>query len=400
MWTEVPRKTHIGTLERCAKVADMATQKIARRRSWGTLRTMRNGRIQASYIAENGHRYYATHTYDTRMDAEGWLANERKLIELGEWTLPESRAAAKAVATATVREYADRWLAERDLAPKTRALYRDLLDGRILPVLGDETVRAVTPATVRAWWVGLGKKTPTRNTHAYQLLKTIFNTAREDRAVAENPCQIKTAGRPPKPRDVQALTPAELEKVAEAVSETYRAAVPVAAWCGLRFGELIELRRKDVHVFGDRMVLKIRRAATRVDNKLVIGPPKTDAGIRDVSVPPHVAEILRGHMKARTGRGPEAFVFTTTRGQRLSTTAFTKAVKAGFASVGKPDMRVHDLRHVGATLAAQAGATTKELMRRIGHTTPAMAMRYQIAAADRDAAIAEAMSRMVGDVSP
>jgi integrase len=105
-------------------------------------------------------------------------------------------------------------------------------------------------------------------------------------------------------------------------------------------------------------------------------------------------------MKVHTGRGPEAFVFTTTRGQRLSTTAFTKAVKAGFASVGKPDMRVHDLRHVGATLAAQAGATTKELMRRIGHTTPAMAMRYQIAAADRDAAIAEAMSRMVADVSP
>jgi hypothetical protein len=87
----------------------------------------------------------------------------------------------------TVREYADQWLVERDLAPKTRALYRELLDSRILPVLGDEMMRAVTPATVRAWWVGLGKKTPTRNTHAYQLLKTIFNTAREDRAVAETP---------------------------------------------------------------------------------------------------------------------------------------------------------------------------------------------------------------------
>ena len=104
--------------------------------------------------------------------------------------------------------------------------------------------------------VGLGKKTPTRNAHAYQLVKTIFNTAREDKLITENPCQIKTAGRPPKPRDVQALTPAELVKVAEAAPEAYRAAVPVAAWCGLRFGELIELRRKDVHVSGDRTVLK------------------------------------------------------------------------------------------------------------------------------------------------
>ena len=88
--------------------------------------------------------------------------------------------------------------------------------------------------------------------------------------------------------------------------------------------------------------------------------------------------------------------YNTTRGLRLSKTAFTKTVKAGFASVGKPDMRVHDLRHVGATLAAQAGATTKELMSRIGHTTPAMAMRYQIAAQERDAVIADRLSELAG----
>ncbi len=355
---------------------------------------MRNGRVQASYIADDGHRYYAAHTYDTRVDAEGWLSNERKLIELGGWSPPESRAAAKAVAGITVGEYAEKWLTQRDLTPKTAALYRDLLDRRILPDLGDEILRAVSPAMVRAWWVGMGKKTPTRNTHAYQLFRAIFNTAREDKLVTENPCQIKTAGKPPKPRDVQAVTPAELQKVAEAAPETYRAAVPLAAWCGLRFGELIELRRKDVHVSGDRVVLKIRRAATYIDNKVVTGPPKTDAGIRDVTVPPHVAEMLRAHMAAHTGKSPDAFVFTTTRGLRLSKTAFTKSVKHGFASVGKPDMRVHDLRHVGATLAAQAGATTKELMRRIGHTTPAMAMRYQIAAAERDAAIADKLSEL------
>jgi integrase len=179
-------------------------------------------------------------------------------------------------------------------------------------------LRAISPATVRAWWVGLGKKTPTSSTHAYQLLRAIFNTAREDKLITENPCQIKTAGKPPKPRDVQPLTPAELVKVAEAAPETYRAAVPLAAWCGLRFGELIELRRKDVHTSGHQMVLKIRRAATPVDGKVVVGSPKTDAGIRDVTVPPHVAELLRAHMAAHTGRGPGSFVFTTTRGRRLS----------------------------------------------------------------------------------
>jgi integrase len=356
---------------------------------------MRNGRVQASYIYDgDGKRYYALHTYDNRTDAEGWLANERKLMELGEWSPPESRAALKALTGVTLREYSEQWMKHRDLTPKTHALYTRLLKTRILPDLGDEILRAVTPVKVRAWWVGLGKDTPTSNTHAYQLLKAIYNTAVEDKAATENPCQIKSAGKPPKPRDVKPLTPAELDKVAESAPVQYRIAVPVIAWCGLRFGELIELRRKDVHDDGERVTLRIRRAATRVDNRLEVGRPKTDASIRDVTVPPHVAEQLRDHMRKRTGRGPESFLFTTTRGQRLSTTAFTKVVKRGFASINKPDMRIHDLRHVGATLAAQAGATTKELMSRLGHTTPGMAMRYQIAAQERDAKIAEAMSKL------
>ncbi|MCV6982986.1 site-specific integrase [Mycolicibacterium pulveris] len=357
---------------------------------------MRNGRVQASYVADDGRRYYAAHTYDTRMDAEGWLANERRLIESGDWTPPDTRAATKLAGTVLLREYVNGWLLERDLTPKTRALYADLLNSRILPVLGEEMLRNVSPGMVRAWWIGLGKATPTRNAHAYQLLRTIFNTAVADKVVSENPCQIKSAGKAPKPRDVRPLTPDELEQVADAVPEKYRAAVPVAAWCGLRFGELIELRRKDVYTVDGNTVLRIRRVATRVGNRIEVGPPKTDAGIRDVTVPPHVAETLRRHMRVNTGQGPESFLFTTTRGQRLSTTAFTKAVKVGFANVGKPEMRVHDLRHVGATLAAQAGATTKELMRRIGHTTPAMAMRYQIAADERDAAIAREMTRLAG----
>jgi integrase len=374
----------------------MAKKKSQRRRTWGTLRPLPSGNIRASYTADDGCVYYATRTFSTKMDAEAWLADERKLLDRGEWTPPGDRAKLAALTGVTLREYTEQWLEHRDLTPKTYALYSRLLDSRILPDLGDEILRAVTPARVRAWWVDLGKRltTPTSNTQAYQLLKAVYNTAVEDRAAAENPCQIKSAGKPPKARDVKPLTPTELVRVAESAPEQYRVAVPVAAWCGLRFGELIELRRKDVHDDGERVTLKIRRAATRVENKLVVGPPKTDAGIRDVTVPPHVATQLREHMTKRTGKGPEAFVFTTTRGKRLSTTAFTKSVKAGFAAVGKEDMRIHDLRHVGATLAAQAGATTKELMSRIGHTTPAMAMRYQIAAQERDAVIADKLSEL------
>lgn len=136
---------------------------------------------RASYTADDGMVYYATRTFDAKVDAEGWLANERKLLDIGEWTPPETRVATKAAASITLHDYAEKWLEQRDLTPKTRALYKDLLKSRIEPQLGDETLRAVTPAMARIWWIGLGKETPTRNTHAYQLLKAIYNTAVGDK---------------------------------------------------------------------------------------------------------------------------------------------------------------------------------------------------------------------------
>jgi len=74
---------------------------------------------------------------------------------------------------------------------------------------------------------------------------------------------------------------------------------------------------------------------------------------------------------------------------------FGKRFDAARAAAGRPDLHFHDLRHTGAVLAAQTGATLAELMARLGHSTPGAAMRYQHAAAGRDKAIAEALSRLV-----
>ena len=65
-----------------------------------------------------------------------------------------------------------------------------------------------------------------------------------------------------------------------------RLMVLLAAWCGLRFGELTELRRSDVDLKNGR--IKIRRAVVRVDGKAIVGTPKSDAGTRDVAIPPHL----------------------------------------------------------------------------------------------------------------
>lgn len=375
-----------------------SSSRSSTRRGFGKIRqtSSKVKRYQASYadpFVGNAIRHNAPKTFSAKIDAERWLSDELRLIERGEWTPPADRTAAKRAKVITVREYAETWHAERDLAPKTKALYRRLLDSRILPHLGDRVITDVSPAVIRSWWAALGKDgTPTTSAHAYALARTIFGTAVDDHLIEVNPCTIKGAGKPPKRHDIALLSVDELEAVADQLPERYRFYVVLSAWCGLRFGEVIELRRKDVTK--DGTLLRIRRAATLVDGKLVVGQPKTDAGIRDVAVPPHIAARLVEHMKAHTGRAPDSFVFTTTWGSRLAAGTVSRPFREAVRKIGKPTVRIHDLRHVGAVLAAQSGATTKELMARLGHTTPTMAMHYQHVAEGRDAELAKRMSQL------
>jgi integrase len=340
----------------------------------------------------DGLRYNAPHTYDNRMDAEAWLSDEKRLIDQGTWTPPAERVKQETASAITVEEYTKKLLRERDLSDGTRDLYGAVARKRIYPTLGELAVTAVTPAVVRAWWASLDKQYPTARRHAYSLLRLIMNTALEDKLITESPCRIEQKAAVE--RDVEALTPEELDIVAAEVHDHYRVAVYVLAWTSIRFGELIELRKKDIEDDGAVMKLRVSRGAARVGKKIVVGNTKTVRSKRPVTVPPHIAVMVRDHMKAHSHKGPEALLVTTTRGQRLSKSAFTQSLKKGYAKIGRTDLRVHDLRAVGATLAAQAGATTKELMARLGHTTPRMAMKYQMASEARDEALAEAMSKL------
>ncbi|ATN92163.1 integrase [Mycobacterium phage TipsytheTRex] len=369
---------------------------VQSRRSWGSLKTQRSGRVQASYVCPlDGQRYYAPQTYDNKMDAEAWLAAEKRLIDMEQWTPPEERLKKAAASAITVEEYTRKWIEERDLAEGTRELYKFHAGKRIYPILGETPVAEMTPALVRAWWAGVGNKYPTARRHAYIVLRAVMNTAVEDKLLAENPCRIEQKA--PNERDVEALSPEELDIVAAEVMEHYRVAVYILAWTSLRFGELIELRRKDIDDDGVTMKFRVRRGYYRG----IVGNTKTVRSKRPVTVPPHVAAMVREHMKDRTKmhKGPEALLVTTTKGERLSKSAFTRSLKKGYRKIGRSDLRIHDLRAVGATYAAQAGATTKELMVRLGHTTPRMAMKYQMASEARDEAIAEAMSRLANQAS-
>lgn len=360
------------------------------RRTYGAVRRLPSGRYQASHLGPDGRRYVAPFTFDTKDDADGWLAEQRTDITRGEWERPKLMPRVEDFA-----EYARSWLATRELTPRSRAENAKLLRRHILPTFGTMRLDDITPALVRRWHADLAEQTgPTARAHAYSLLRTILGTAVTDDAIAANPCRIRGAGRVQRARTIRPATLAELAGIVELMPERYRAAVLIAAWCQLRFGEVAELRRKDVDL--DRGVIHVRRAVTYVgDGVDFVGAPKTKAGVRDVAMPPHLMPAMRAHLMAHAQPGRDGLLFTSAGGGHLrSGSAMHDAFHVARAAVGRPDLTFHDLRHTGATLAAAAGATIAELMARLGHTTPNMAMLYQHAAAERDRAIAEALSEI------
>jgi integrase len=156
-------------------------------------------------------------------------------------------------------------------------------------------------------------------------------------------------------------------------------------------GGLTELRRKDVDLA--RGVLHVRRGVVRAEGELIVDTPKSVAGVRTIAIPPHLTEPLRAHLAEHVGRHRDSLLFPRETGnEHLPYVKLWEHYDLARRAAGRPDLRLHDLRHTGATLAAATGATLAELMHRLGHSTPAAAMRYQHATEDRDAAIAAALS--------
>lgn len=88
-------------------------------------------------------------------------------------------------------------------------------------------------------------------------------------------------------------------------------------------------------------------------------------------------------------------MFTSPSAEPIDAANFRHRVwEPAVAAVGPEGLRFHDLRHTAGTLAARTGATTKELMARLGHASPQAAMVYQHAAADRDRRIADGLAEM------
>ena len=373
----------------------MAGKKGMRLRAWGTLRKLPSGKWQASYIGPDLSRHNAPITYSTRMDAEHWLADERRRIERDEWVAPKLRVEAQRAKSKTLGEYATDWLATRPLKPRTKLGYEASFNNHIKPKLGAVPLSALNAETVRRWYAGLGSQHPTRNAHAYGLLHGICATAVTDGLLTVNPCQIARAMNPPTKRQPVILDVDDIDKLATTVEpERLKAFVLISAWCGLRFGEAIELRRKDIAP--DCSTISVSRAFTHRNKKCYIDTTKSGKA-RNVIVPPHIREELKHHMATFVGDDQDAQLFPAAkRGCHFNDRVMRDYLAPALKAIGKPGMRIHDLRHTSGSQTARVGSL-REQMTRLGHSTVAAAMRYQNMVNGRDVEVAEALSALATD---
>jgi len=417
-------------------------------RRFGLIRKLPSGRYQASYLGPDGQRKYAPETYGRKADAERFLSLTEVQILRGDWADPE-RGKIK------LGEYGAAWIEQRpNLRIRTRELYAWLFKKHIQPSLGNVPLGQLSTQLIREWRAGLvaGGASESMAAKAYRLLRAILMTAvEEDGILPRNPCRLKGAGTEKAP-ERPVLTVAQVVALADLVGrrpvgnirktddgfrlryrvkdglmrthpqrfatrpqaeaalfrlmqdgkadeirdDRLRALVLLAALASLRWGEVTALHRQDLDL--DNAAVRVRVAFTeRSDGMMILGRPKSRAGVRVVNIPRSLIPDLQHHLDRYTLNRPDALVFTGVKGGPLRRSGFNKLTRWTHAVslLGVPGLHFHDLRHTGNMLAASTGATTRDLMTRMGHDNERAALIYQHATSKADQAIARGLDELL-----
>ncbi|GIM86012.1 site-specific integrase [Salinispora arenicola] len=367
---------------------------MGKRRQFGYVRKLPSGRFHASFVPPGGGaRQNAPHTFKTKADANRWLTLVEADISRGTWMDDLSGAEAFGnYARAILRD-----------SPKIGIRWRETCERNMrlhLVPLVDVPLRELTASRVREWHAAAlrGKGGRTSISQSYRFLRMVMNTAVREGIVARNPCQVPGAGTI-RVAERPVATPAQVVALVDAINPRYRTAVLIAAWCGLRRGEIAGLRVSDVDLAERTItVRKNRIELLHAPSSAHDGDPKTEAGKRTVSIPPHVIPVIRLHLDKYAGRER---LFISRDGSPLRGNTLYQAFVRARKKVGMDNLMFHDLRHTGQTLAAQTGATLADLMKRLGHSSMAAARRYLHAVDGRDQEIAKALSELAahGDVA-
>jgi integrase len=316
------------------------------------------------YVGDDGKQ--RTQRFRTEVDAETWVRTQRGQVVTDTWVNPD-----RGVETFGV--VAERWYAGKNhRKPKTVAGYRSLLDTLILPQWRNTPLKDLNYSDYHQWLSGLSgaRERPlsaSRIRQAHQCVGAVMKYAVKSGLVSTNViASIESSDLPQRTEaERRYLTHAELLKLAKATGR-FETLTLVLGYCGLRFGEAVALRRKNV---GDRELV-VRASVSGVTKKGLVETTTKSGRTRHVPVPAPVWELLRASLPG----DPEALVFPGRKGGYLPVGEYRWAFDNACSDVGIKELVPHGLRHTTASLAISAGANVKVVQRILGHATAAMTL--------------------------
>ncbi len=279
-----------------------------KKRRFGRIRKLPSGRYQARYLGPDGIDRPAPHTFETRRDADDWLAEQQTDVRRGDWQAPDAGAV-------NFEDYALQWVKERRLSATTDELYRRLLRLHILPTFEDLDLDEITPPRVRSWRSERLDSTGAETTiaKAYRLLKAIMETAVDDELIRRNPCRIRGAGKETA-EERPTATVAQVDALADAMGPRWRLMVYIAAYGPARPEEQAAMRRHDVDL--ENVGIWVRTAEPELTTgRRAPGDTKSDAGKRFLVLPAFLEKDLKRHLAWYAEKQPDGLLFVGGAGQ-------------------------------------------------------------------------------------
>jgi integrase len=286
----------------------------------------------------------------------------------------------------------------RRLSPSTQETYRRDLTKYVLPALGAYRLGVIPPDQIENWLndeleAGIAASSVHRH---YRTLRRVLQVAVDKQKILANPCDRVEPPRVPK-REMVFLDWTQAVDLAEAHSDRYRALIYLAVDSGMRWSELIGLRRSklDLRLRKVRVTEQLIRLQT---GEWVRKEPKTPASIRSITISAETAEMLAPHLQDFAGPGPDGLVFPNGAGHPIAAASFWNNHFSPAQTTSGVNCRFHDLRHSSVALAIAAGGHPKAIQARMGHSSINVTLdRYGHLFPDLDEAIATSFGTRLAD---